>query len=420
MSNQENYQEIDRPYDSLLQRTVQTETETSKPTALGENSSEQQALSSTSSANGNVETQPVKSDGSQGDVWIKNWIKSVNYKPKTTGFYIDGGTGYAEFGNVYVRGNIEALTGAIGGFVIGADYVRDVANSFGLASTVTAGDDVRFWAGDTFENRAIAPFRVFESGAIGSGNFVSGPLGLGWNIDNDGVAEFQNITIRGVIRTSVFEKDTLSAVNGLVMVSKADVLESSMTALDSSTVHISGETTFADDEVIRIKDGTDDEWMIVTDASAAPIYTVTRDLAGVYAANSNPVWAKGTAVVSMGVGTGAKTGFILLDSSSANSPYIDVYGRNSNTYSDYTLHGRFGWLKGIVDSEVGLSGTDVWGLYTDNAYIKGVIVAESGRFTGSVYVGATSNVNIAGADSRILISDGTNDRVLIGKGVGLF
>jgi len=229
---------------------------------------------------------------------------------------------------------------------------------------------------------------VLGETSIGSTSFVSGPLGSGWNISNSGTAEFQNITVRGIIRTSVFEKDTISAVNGIVLVSSADVLASDMTALDVSTVIITGETTFSANEVIRLKDGSDDEWMLITNAGSAPTYTVTRDLASNYTADNNPVWKKGTAVVSMGVGTGTKTGFVLLDSSSANSPYIDIYGRNSNTYSDYTLHGRFGWLKGIIDADVGLSSTDVWGLYTDNAYIKGVIVADTG------YIGGTSGWTI--------------------------
>src|SRR3990167_3959087 len=54
----------------------------------------------------------------------------------------------------------------LGGFHMGADYIRDVANSFGLASTVTAGDDVRFWAGATFANRDTAPLRLTEAGAL--------------------------------------------------------------------------------------------------------------------------------------------------------------------------------------------------------------------------------------------------------------
>lgn len=64
-------------------------------------------------------------------------------------------------GNLTVSGNA-----TIGGFSIGSDYIRDNANSFGLASTVTGGDDVRFWAGNTFANRASAPFRLTEAGAL--------------------------------------------------------------------------------------------------------------------------------------------------------------------------------------------------------------------------------------------------------------
>lgn len=63
-----------------------------------------------------------------------------------------------------IKGNLTATTGEIGGFSIGADYVRDAANSFGLASTVSAGSDIRFWAGDTFANRSTAPFRIDEDG----------------------------------------------------------------------------------------------------------------------------------------------------------------------------------------------------------------------------------------------------------------
>lgn len=71
-------------------------------------------------------------------------------------------------------------TGTIGGFTMGADYLRDTGNSFGLASTVTGGDDVRFWAGSTFANRATAPFNVTEAGVITA---TSGIVG-GWNLSS--------------------------------------------------------------------------------------------------------------------------------------------------------------------------------------------------------------------------------------------
>lgn len=426
------------------------------------------------------------------DLTIETFIKSAGYIAGSAGFKIDGLSGNAEFNNVNIRGNlyggktsytdntagffigsdggiykvyvgtaasnfkwdgvnlsitggINATSGSIGGFNIGTDYIRDVADSFGLASTVTGGDDVRFWAGASFATRSSAPFRITESGviaassgtvggctlattSIGSTTFVSGPLGSGWNISNTGVAEFQNVTVRGIIRTSVFEKDTISAVNGIVLVSSADVLSADMTALDSSTVTISSQTTFFANEIIRMKDGTDDEWILVTNAASAPVYTVTRDLAGSYVANNNPIWKKGTAVVSMGRGAGTLTGYILLDSSSAYSPYMDVYGRNSTTYSDTTLHARIGWLKGITDASVGLASTDVWGIYTDNAYIKGVIVATSGKLGGwtmnatNIYNGTTEATALISLDSvtpkiRIGVASGAQRTELRSGGV---
>ena len=76
------------------------------------------------------------------------------------------GLTYKPTAGLTVTGNLSATTGAIGGFDIGSDYIADAADSMGLSSTVTEGDDVRFWAGETFANRATAPFRVTESGVF--------------------------------------------------------------------------------------------------------------------------------------------------------------------------------------------------------------------------------------------------------------
>tara|TARA_R110000824_G_scaffold80895_7_gene203267 strand:+ start:226 stop:6645 length:6420 start_codon:yes stop_codon:yes gene_type:complete len=75
-------------------------------------------------------------------------------------------TGVLKATSATITGEITATTGAIGGFNIGLDYIADAADSMGLSSTVTEGDDVRFWAGETFANRATAPFRVTELGVL--------------------------------------------------------------------------------------------------------------------------------------------------------------------------------------------------------------------------------------------------------------
>ena len=167
-----NYENIDIPYNTYLSRGEITTPE-----------------GSLDSSNGTKEEE-IKSGDSLNDIWIRNFIKSENYSPKKKGFMINGLTGYAEFMDVSISGNITALTGAIGGFTIGSDYIRDVANSMGLSSVVSGADDVRFWAGDTFANKQTAPFRVTEAGILvassatitGTVTATAGSIG-GWTID---------------------------------------------------------------------------------------------------------------------------------------------------------------------------------------------------------------------------------------------
>ena len=49
----------------------------------------------------------------------------------------------------------------------------------GLASTITGNDDVRFWAGDSFANRATSIFHLFESGRMEFTNNIFTKLRLG-------------------------------------------------------------------------------------------------------------------------------------------------------------------------------------------------------------------------------------------------
>jgi len=52
----------------------------------------------------------------------------------------------------------------VGGWQIGSDYIMDTAGTTGLSTTITGGDDIRFWAGHTIPSSA--PFSVTESGAL--------------------------------------------------------------------------------------------------------------------------------------------------------------------------------------------------------------------------------------------------------------
>lgn len=183
---------------------------------------------------------------------------------------IDGTTGA-----LTLVGTITASAGSIGGWTInttslsggtGANYIGLVPET-GIQLGSSTFADALFSVTKAGVLKAISGTVggcVLASTSIGSTSFLSGSFGYGWNISNTGVAEFQNVMIRGSIRTSVFEKDTISAVNGIVLVSSADILDADMTAADNSTITITGQTTFSVNEVIRINDGMYEEWMLVT------------------------------------------------------------------------------------------------------------------------------------------------------------
>lgn len=124
----------------------------------------------------------------------KVYIGAGNLANDDTPFYIDTLGNFSlgaslvwdpDTDTLTITGIINATSGTIGGFDIGADYIRDAANSFGLASTVTVGNDIRFWAGDTFANRATAPLRIFENGSIIIGSSGSATNAIGLSITKD-------------------------------------------------------------------------------------------------------------------------------------------------------------------------------------------------------------------------------------------
>jgi hypothetical protein len=410
---------------------------------------------------------------------------------------------------------------------------------------------------------------------IHSDNYTSGVFGSGFYLDSN-LLEVGNIACRGLIRTAVFQKNVVNVMGGNFAVLDGDVLDADMTASDTSTLTVKGNTTFAVGDILRIKDGTDDEWMEVdysysgsatevgsiseTNANvnnylnatlfnygqsfsntnqgklancqfylkkyASPTgnitatlyahtgtygtsskptgtalatsdpyniadlttsyqwitfnftgseqivlspstyyvivinysggdtinflgvagfnyeftnpgnesylegtwkssrtydicfkvysyalgaasnpYNVIRDKDAQYSAGANPVWKKGATVVNYKQ-TG--NGGVYMTASDTNAPYIDVFTHAGSPWDTITTKARLGWLKGITDANVGLSGTDVYGLYSDSAYLTGTLNAISGKFgTSTDYwsVGATGLTAVS-ASTDVMINYG--------------
>ena len=243
---------------------------------------------------------------------------------------------------------------------------------------------------------------INTNGYIVSDPFTSGALGQGFKIWDTGLAEFNNVRVRGKITSSVFEKSAVSSIGGNFLVSDSDILDADMTALDASTLTVSGDTTFSVGDFLRIKDGTDDEWLEVTNVGSAPEYTVTRDKAGDYTADTNPIWKSGTAVVNYGA---SGEGLIYMTASDTNAPYLDVLTHAGAPWTTTTTEMRMGNLNGYLGYA-----TDKYGIAigestkylkydsTNGLQVKGNIDADTGNLgtlsvTNSITVSSQGSIS---------------------------
>jgi hypothetical protein len=267
------------------------------------------------------------------------WIKSSNFATGSAGWRLTA-EGIFEAQNGIFRGNITAETGNIGGWVIGLTTLKSTLENIVLDS----------------DNETIDVGGIKIDGAneyITNSNFATGVSG--WRI-SDNVIEVQNLIARGNLTGSVFTVNIKSAVGGQLIVANADSLASDMTALDASTLTIKGGTTFSVNDMIVLRgetaDGIEEERLRITNIGSAPTYSVTRDLAGLYGADDNPVWKAGTPVITQGLSNGTDTysgGWLELVGSGTNSPYYSVYQRTGLDWDDFTETCRLGNLNGFLD-----------------------------------------------------------------------
>lgn len=96
----------------------------------------------TGSGSGSGQAPPASIGGeSLNNLWIKNFIKSLNYQPKKRGFLIDGLRGYIEAVDVYVSGSF-----GIGGLILTVPLNGDIQSAIDEVS-VAGGGEVRLVVG---------------------------------------------------------------------------------------------------------------------------------------------------------------------------------------------------------------------------------------------------------------------------------
>ena len=82
---------------------------------------------------------------------------------------------------------------------------------------------------------------LHSSGRIESSDFVSGLKGYRLDTLGNGSAEFENVRIRGTLRTTVFEKESVNVVGGQLMVANGTTLQ----ALRSGSTVLAGSVTMS-------------------------------------------------------------------------------------------------------------------------------------------------------------------------------
>lgn len=308
-----------------------------------------------------------------------------------TGFYLgnDSGTPKFSIGNsagnkltwngtaLAISGSVTATSGAIGGFDVGSDYIRDSANSMGLASTVTGGDDVRFWAGSTYANRASANLRIHESGDMEL------DYGASITLIQGGDVRFTSVTAPGACTAALIATGTGNIENGthtykITFVNAAGETElgtaSNTVTVDASNkqvsltaIPVSSSSSVISRKIYRTKAGFSQYYLLATIAdNSTTTYTDNisdTNLTGEAANNKeNDSFGKTFIDNIESISIGAKNTYVGYSTGTSNTTGsqntgIGAYSLTANTYGDSNTGIGFGTLRattgGAANTAVG-------------------------------------------------------------------
>ena len=303
-------------------------------------------------------------------------------------------------------------------------------------------------------------FAIFQSASIGGwdittssiegGNLIMKPEGIlqtkdfasnfkGWKISSEGngTAEFENVRIRGTLRTTTFEKESVNAVGGQLWVTNATTLTGSNITANDTTMSVKNASGFTVGEILLAKKvdntGFQTEYILVNSASLdgdnsgadevhGRLY-VTRgygsgsqgDFVGDLASAAQP-YDEGQVIVSTGL---SGSGYIKMNANprDTNTPFMDIVERTGSGLYDVGLKVRLGDLSGLANSSYVFGNPNPgFGLATDNVFLQGGIVANTGSiggikmqdsklFTGVGTHGNTNTGFFLGSDSKFSLGD---------------
>ena len=406
-------------------------------------------------------------------ITLKNGGISILNKNNERVFYVDDNTG-----NLYFSGELHSKNGTLGSWLINEYGLYDKDEKVGLyaGGEITHPEDIlkspiRFWAGkynteetnpdgkdvysynfavthegSLFANQASIKGKIIATDGyiankflvgstdngivifggnettdsyIGSTLYSSGSLGYGWKINQDGTAEFNNITARGKIQSSVFEYNKISSVGGslyiaptiyindasnlIELVSISDSIKNYKVTWSLPYANINGvlsdvngrdwevgdeikldgdiltfkeriELSNIDGVIESITDGTnaiaDSEELTTPNSLITIAFSTTKSIEGQF-------FQPG--VILILYGSEARRHGLYLTAAGANSPYMDVYDDSEDNTVKPAV--RIGNLSGVTDSNFPEGTLTGYGLYSSNAYLRGQLMLPGAGIT---------------------------------------
>jgi hypothetical protein len=338
--------------------------------------------------------------------------------------YISGSDGNIEISSSIFHLDPKANGGA-GSLVIGAnatinadltvDNLRTPASIGGQASTkANSSSSIDSDGFARFVSASIGGWGITTS-SIEGGNLIMKPEGIlqtrdfasglkGWKISSEGngTAEFENVRIRGTLRTTTFEKESVNAVGGQLWVANSTTITGSVTA-GETTMSVKNASGFSAGEILLAKKvdntGFQTEYILLESASVegdnsnedetyGRIYVQRAYGSGQQGdfvgdlASSAQAYEDGQVIVSTGK---LNTGYIKMNANPNDTatPYMDIVERTGSGLYDVALKVRLGDLSGLANSDYVFGNSNPgFGLATDNVFLQGGIIAKTGSIGG--------------------------------------
>lgn len=229
---------------------------------------------------------------------------------------------------------------------------------------------------------------IFAKDHVQNDNFVSGYTGTGCRISADGKAECTDLWVRGTMNVYELIVNKINATNGALAVSDTG----KVATVSGSTLTLTGDNdnmnTFRVGDVLKCQRFTGKNvklyFLTVTAITGLNVTFIYRS----GGSGANTV-AAGDVLVRWNSSDANRKGLLYLTASDSQAPYMDVL------YNEQ-VRLRLGRLDGIADSAFPASTQPSgFGLYAQNAFLKGVFILTSGKTVDGEITVASNKANAA-------------------------